>query len=165
MVRISNIPDEEIPIICVPWKVVQRIAQEIAPDVKWTKPACIALSYSCDDFFGELFLYADWVRKTSRKRVVHLNHFLVAKEIVNQTQKRHVTSCRISLQHSLYFLTLWLAAFQGWFGGKIWRSEINPPGLISPAGKVNPERARQVDDFQWKSMEIIANRWTLALSE
>ena len=89
MVRISNIPDEEIPIICVPWKVVQRIAQEIAPDVKWTKPACIALSYSCDDFMGELFLYADWIRKTSRKRVVHLNHFLVAKEIVNQTQKRY----------------------------------------------------------------------------
>ena len=86
------LPDEENPIICVPWKTIQRIAQEIAPDVKWTKPACIALSYSCDDFFGELFLYADWVRKTSRKRVVHLNHFLVAKEIVNRTQKRYGVS-------------------------------------------------------------------------
>ena len=84
--------DEENPIICVPWKVVQRIAQEIAPDVKWTKPACIALSYSCDDFMGELFLYADWVRKTSTKRIVHLNHFLVAKEIVDRTQKRYGVS-------------------------------------------------------------------------
>tara|TARA_B100000795_G_scaffold197757_1_gene151680 strand:- start:315 stop:704 length:390 start_codon:yes stop_codon:yes gene_type:complete len=84
--------DEENPIICVPWKVVQRIAQEIAPDVKWTKPACIALSYSCDDFMGELFLYADWVRKTSTKRIVHLNHFRVAKEIVNRTQKRYGVS-------------------------------------------------------------------------
>jgi len=86
------LPDEENPIICVPWKVVQRIAQEIAPDVKWTKPACIALSYSCDDFMGELFLYADWVRKTSTKRIVHLNHFRVAKEIVNRTQKRYGVS-------------------------------------------------------------------------
>ena len=84
--------DEENPIICVPWKVVQRIAQEIAPDVKWTKPACIALSYSCDDFMEELFLYADWVRKTSTKRIVHLNHFRVAKEIVNRTQKRYGVS-------------------------------------------------------------------------
>ena len=94
MVRISNRcpPGEENPIICVPWKVVQRIAQEIAPDVKWTKPACIALSYSCDDFMGELFLYADWVRKTSTKRIVHLNHFLVAKEIVDRTQKRYGVS-------------------------------------------------------------------------
>ena len=86
------LPDEENPVICVPWKVVQRIAQEIAPDVKWTKPACIALSYSCDDFFEELFLYADWIRKTSTKRIVHLNHFLVAKEIVDRTQKRYGVS-------------------------------------------------------------------------
>ena len=89
MVRISNIPDEEIPIICVPWKTVQRIAEDIAPELRWTKPACIALSYCCDDFVSELFMYADWVRKTSRKRVVHLNHFLVAKEIVNRTQQRY----------------------------------------------------------------------------
>ena len=88
VVIISNMP-LEIPVICVPWTVVKRIAEEVAPEVKWTKPACIALSYCCDDFMAELFMYADWVRKTSRKRVVHLNHFLVAKEIVNRTQKRY----------------------------------------------------------------------------
>jgi len=41
---------------------------------------------------GELFLYADWVRKTSTKRIVHLNHFRVAKEIVNRAQKRYGVS-------------------------------------------------------------------------
>ena len=94
MVRISHRcpPGEEIPVVCVPWKTIQRIAQEIAPEKKWTKPACIALSYSCDDFMAELFKYANWVRLTSTKRIVHLNHFRVAKEIVNRTQKRYGVS-------------------------------------------------------------------------
>ena len=95
VVIISNLkcpPGEEIPIVCVPWRVVQRIAEDIAPEVRWTKPACIALSHCCDDFVSELFMYADWVRKTSTKRVVHLNHFRVAKEIVNCTQKRYGVS-------------------------------------------------------------------------
>ena len=95
VVIISNLkcpPGEEIPIVCVPWRVVQRIAEEVAPEVRWTKPACIALSHCCDDFISELFMYADWVRKTSTKRVVHLNHFRVAKEIVNRTQKRYGVS-------------------------------------------------------------------------
>ena len=94
MVRISNRcpPGEEIPVVCVPWKTIQRIAQEIAPDVRWTKPACIALSYSCDDFMAELFKYANWVRLTSKKRIVHLNHFRVGNMIVNRTQKRYGVS-------------------------------------------------------------------------